>query len=373
MKVSFVDKVDVRVKAIPAEHKIDSNTINELKQVVNANASAQLQLPSKIWAVTGHTLQVFFRGISYSSNPANYHYRCTCAVGKQFHRYFELTASVPGVYTLTIEQLDKDLTIMATATTQLIVTSSVQQPSSMVNAWCIGDSLTQANVWSTELNRMLTGAGGAPSAHGYSNIQFNVEGHSGKQWNWFIYDENSPFVHSGVLSFETYRANESLAVPNAMYVLLTWNGMGAIKTNAAWVTWKSEVLIFIDKVHQEFPNCKIKLMSPQIPSTNGGLGFDYGALGDGHSDLMTGIMNAKTQAKIYEEIASDDDYSDFVEHLETATQFDSDNNMPEALKPVNTRNSKTEWVGSNGVHPSTAGYYQIADVAYRNYIANYCQ
>ena len=47
--------------------------------------------------------------------------------------------------------------------------------------------------------------------------------------------------------------------------------------------------------------------------------------------------------------------------------------MPETDAPVNTRSTKTEKRGTNGVHPATEGHLQIADVVYRNFVANFCQ
>lgn len=47
--------------------------------------------------------------------------------------------------------------------------------------------------------------------------------------------------------------------------------------------------------------------------------------------------------------------------------------MQHKEEDVNTRNSAKEWLDTNGVHPDTSGYYQIADVVYRNFIANFCQ
>lgn len=44
------------------------------------------------------------------------------------------------------------------------------------------------------------------------------------------------------------------------------------------------------------------------------------------------------------------------------------------MKAVNVRvPNVTEKIGTNGVHPSTAGYQMFADAAYRNFIANFCQ
>lgn len=69
----------------------------------------------------------------------------------------------------------------------------------------------------------------------------------------------------------------------------------------------------------------------------------------------------------------DPEYSSFVEFVNVSSQFDSENNMPNKKVPVNTRNSRTENIDTNGVHPYEAGYYQIADIVYRNFIANFCQ
>ena len=38
-----------------------------------------------------------------------------------------------------------------------------------------------------------------------------------------------------------------------------------------------------------------------------------------------------------------------------------------------TVETKTEKRGTNGVHPELSGYLQIADVVYRNFVANFCQ
>ena len=62
-----------------------------------------------------------------------------------------------------------------------------------------------------------------------------------------------------------------------------------------------------------------------------------------------------------------------MEFVNISSQFDSENNMPQEDAPVNTRSSVTEKRGTNGVHPMNEGYMQIADVVYRNFIANFCQ
>ena len=65
-------------------------------------------------------------------------------------------------------------------------------------------------------------------------------------------------------------------------------------------------------------------------------------------------------------------YSSFCRFISIAPQFDSEYNMQSTNRPVNTRNSTTEYFGTNGVHPDTEGYYQIADAVYRDFIRTFC-
>ena len=67
-------------------------------------------------------------------------------------------------------------------------------------------------------------------------------------------------------------------------------------------------------------------------------------------------------------MAHEDEFKDYVEFINVSGQFDSENNMPRQSKPVNTRCTTTEQVGTNGVHPSLDGYYQIGDAAFRSMV-----
>ena len=75
----------------------------------------------------------------------------------------------------------------------------------------------------------------------------------------------------------------------------------------------------------------------------------------------------------YQKFANSEGYSDFVEFVNVSSQFDVENNMQSAEFAVNTRNSRKELLDINGVHPANEGYMQIADVVYRNFVANFCK
>jgi hypothetical protein len=104
------------------------------------------------------------------------------------------------------------------------------------------------------------------------------------------------------------------------------------------------------------------------------MGKNYGADGMGYSDAYGMLVTAMHYNAKLEEMCRLEKYKDFVKYVDVAGQFDTDYNMPSVQKPVNNRNQKTETMGSNGVHPSVSGYYQIADAAYRAFchdIANH--
>jgi lysophospholipase L1-like esterase len=117
-------------------------------------------------------------------------------------------------------------------------------------------------------------------------------------------------------------------------------------------------------LHEQYPNAKVKMMGIQLPSVNGGTGQSYGASSQYANwyGLVRAVMNMNLA---YQAMANEDEFKDYVEFINISGQFDSENNMPRQTKPVNTRSTLTEQVGTNGVHPSTDGYYQIGDAAYR--------
>jgi lysophospholipase L1-like esterase len=70
-------------------------------------------------------------------------------------------------------------------------------------------------------------------------------------------------------------------------------------------------------------------------------------------------------------LASETLYAPWVEYIALSPQFDSEYNFPYSNIAVNTRNTTTESIENNGIHPSTDGYEQIADAVYREFVTKY--
>lgn len=182
--------------------------------------------------------------------------------------------------------------------------------------------------------------------------------------------DGNPFwdMTTNRVNFKQYCQSNGFEGIDYVYILLTWNGGRVDKwnseSNSAFV---SSAKKFIDILHQDYPEAKVRIMGVQLPSLNGGTGANYGANG-GYADtygLVRGVFGLNIA---YQELANDPNYIDYVEFINVSGQFDSEYNMPYTLAPVNNRSTVTEMKGTNGVHPSPEGYLQIGDVAYRSLV-----
>ena len=125
------------------------------------------------------------------------------------------------------------------------------------------------------------------------------------------------------------------------------------------------------KIHADLPNTKILLSTNNLVSQNGGLDFNYNAqtyFGQYDVEVINHLIFAMNKA--YYTLETDTEFMQYVEVINTHAQFDADNAFPITTKNVNTRSGETESVGTNGVHPTNNGYWQIADAEFRALLAN---
>lgn len=125
------------------------------------------------------------------------------------------------------------------------------------------------------------------------------------------------------------------------------------------------------KIHADLPNTNILLSTNNLVSQNGGLGFNYNAqtyFGQYDVEVINHLIFDMNKA--YYTLETDTEFMPYVEVINTHAQFDADNAFPTTIKNVNTRSSKTESIGTNGVHPTNNGYWQIADAEFRALLAN---
>lgn len=190
-------------------------------------------------------------------------------------------------------------------------------------------------------------------------------------------EKSSPFLNKSTkkIDFIHYAQSSGFDSIDAAYILLGTNGL--MRKSAMSMSRHEycklvveEARVLVDKLKQDFPNIKVKIISPQLPSPNGAMGYNYGA------DLpFTNGFNIKHyifELKLaYQKWVNEPGYEEFMELIDMTGQFDSENNYPCTDKPVNTRSKKTEKIDTNACHPTTEGYMQIADAVFRNIVKQF--
>lgn len=181
----------------------------------------------------------------------------------------------------------------------------------------------------------------------------------------------NPFLNteSFTVDFKHYCRKNGFEGIDIVCFFLTWNSLfceqGSVEVLCRRLAERGRQLA--DILHEQYPEAQIKIMGLQVPSVNGGTGASYGARLPYCDDYgLTRFVLELNRA--YEAWTLEESYADFTEFINISGQFDSDNNMPAAEKPVNTRSKKTEMVGTNGVHPLPEGYWQIADAVFRSLV-----
>lgn len=175
-------------------------------------------------------------------------------------------------------------------------------------------------------------------------------------------EEGNPFVYNGAVNFGAYCNDIGASGIDHCFILLGWNDA---ETPAD--QYKAEVKAFVDKLIAFNENIKITLIGLQIPSLDG-CANNYGASGiyANYRGLQEFVFSLD---RLYADIASE--YPNNVDTVNLSGQFDTEYNCIIGVGiAVNTRNPEKVTMQYNGVHPSTYGYYQIADAVYRKFTAD---
>lgn len=184
------------------------------------------------------------------------------------------------------------------------------------------------------------------------------------------WESNNPFYDEATdsISFAAHAAEYGIDKPDVIAGLLTWNGGGGeldFDYESKINTHIKNATTLLRNIHNDFPDAKIVVLGIQISSVTGGTGQNYGANG-GYADTIGTAFYAFDYDKALEELLTNSEFGQYCYYVDTKGQFDTYYNMPNTQTAVNSRNSNYKEIrGTNGVHPSTEGYYQIGDAFYR--------
>lgn len=205
------------------------------------------------------------------------------------------------------------------------------------------------------------------------NTFFNIEGGIHKdeiKVSKYYFEKGNPFYDEETKgpNFKKYCLSNGYEGLDYVYILLTWNGQ-YIPFNHDFSHFEPFITKIINQIHLDYPKCKVGLIGIQSPSIDGGIAANYGASGP-YSNVFGEVSTAYNYDLYLENLCLRDEYKDFCRYIDMKAQFDVEYNMPSTMVKVNTRNDILEKLGTNGVHPTMAGYLQIGDVFYRALVAD---
>ena len=186
----------------------------------------------------------------------------------------------------------------------------------------------------------------------------------------YYFEKSNPFYFKEIndLSFKKYLEKNKFNNPAFIYFLLTWNGQW-IPYNNDFSNHEPYIKRLVNKIHEELPNCKIRFISIQLPSLNGGITSTYGCNGP-YSDTFGELVTCMNYCKYLEDFTKRNEYKDFMKYIDLKAQFDVEYSIPATFVKVNARSNTLERLGNNGVHPTMEGYLQIGDCFYRALVAD---
>ncbi|MBR2892163.1 MAG: SGNH/GDSL hydrolase family protein [Bacilli bacterium] len=186
----------------------------------------------------------------------------------------------------------------------------------------------------------------------------------------FYFEKGNPFYDESIdgPNFKKYCVDNGFEGIDYVYILLTWNGQ-YVPYNNDFSHYEPFIKSILDRIHVDYPEALVRLIGVQSPSIDGGIASNYGASGP-YSDVFGDLTTVYNYNKYLEELVSDEKYSSYCRYIDMKAQFDVEYNMPSTLMKVNNRSDDVERIGTNGVHPTMAGYLQIGDVFYRALVAD---
>ena len=172
----------------------------------------------------------------------------------------------------------------------------------------------------------------------------------------------NPFWNSATsqLDFTNYLSVNSLATPDYVFIQLGVNDVFGLTSDQAVIDFTATAFAQLDSIitaiKAAMPSAKIAVVAPPVGANQDAFGTSYGCGQTAwryHRNLVT------YNKRLYVQYSSKEAQNIYV--LGSGVGVDTENNFPTAVKTINSHNSKTEDAQSNGVHPDTSGYRQIAD------------
>jgi len=361
-----------------------------------SNPTVYISLPTNaaniLPALEGRELNVYFDGCIWASVPlSELCIDVTCTKGSQFDRWWRYTPTSgdAGSTTFTLAVYTKNRsTLLATASATL-KTVALTHPTVAVSrkVLMIGDSTWAGGIVAAELVNLFNGDtkytltlvgsnDGNVNDSGSTSRAVKVEAISGWTFNLFTTDTatawteiggtsrtGSPFSFSGAFNFASYLSAQSITMASGDWVLINLgiNDIFGATDDATLTTtmgtMSTQLAAWITSIKAAVSGVRIGILVTIPPSGS------QDSFGVNYTSGQT-LRRYEQNLRLWRDtiIANHDaTVASNVFVLPYHVAVDRVNNFATSSVALNARNSTTYNQPSNGVHPNSGGYYQLAD------------
>ena len=335
-------------------------------KTTTGDSKVEIYLPEVYYAASGLTMEIYNSQITnLGTHIKEYDVVWDCEVGEMLERKFSITATeeLIGEYTLTVTVYDALGNAVADKESKLCITEGKQWQFSIL---AIGDSLSANGALYSKMQENLGNQLICNGTRGYegflteARLGFSAENYL-TETGYYLEEgeEVDKFWNPDKKSFDWNYYKETTGFqPNVVLLHLGTNGLLSGEENA------DHICKIVELIRKDDKNIPIYVVQTIYQSDQNGIGsmkMNNGSL------MFQGQHKSQRDLAVFQLMGYlDEKLSDEkrVYLVPAGISMDSENAFTMEERLVNPYSEKTEAVAVDAVHPSAAGYYQIADTIY---------
>ena len=335
-------------------------------KTTTGDSKVEIYLPEVYYAASGLTMEIYNSQITnLGTHIGEYDVVWDCEVGEMLERKFSITATeeLIGEYPLTVTVYDAFGNAVADKESKLCITEGKQWQFSIL---AIGDSLSANGALYSKMQENLGNQLICNGTRGYegflteARLGFSAENYL-TETGYYLEEgeEVHKFWNPDKKSFDWNYYKETTGFqPNVVLLHLGTNGLLSGEENA------DHICKIVELIRKDDKNIPIYVVQTIYQSDQNGIGsmkMNNGSL------MFQGQHKSQRDLAVFQLMGYlDEKLSDEkkVYLVPAGISMDSENAFTMEERLVNPYSEKTEAVAVDAVHPSAAGYYQIADTIY---------
>ena len=335
-------------------------------KTTTGDSKVEIYLPEVYYAASGLTMEIYNSQITnLGTHIGEYDVVWDCEVGEMLERKFSIAATeeLIGEYPLTVTVYDAFGNAVADKESKLCITEGKQWQFSIL---AIGDSLSANGALYSKMQENLGNQLICNGTRGYegflteARLGFSAENYL-TETGYYLEEgeEVHKFWNPDKKSFDWNYYKETTGFqPNVVLLHLGTNGLLSGEENA------DHICKIVELIRKDDKNIPIYVVQTIYQSDQNGIGsmkMNNGSL------MFQGQHKSQRDLAVFQLMGYlDEKLSDEkkVYLVPAGISMDSENAFTMEERLVNPYSEKTEAVAVDAVHPSAAGYYQIADTIY---------